>query len=135
VRIVYPALAATAVLLAACGSSGSSGDSGKQTVAGVSANFHGTKDVTGMSSLEIEADNFYFEPTVLKGSAGQKLTVTIKNDTGTEHNFSVDAQSLDKDLDGNKAQTINVTLPASGTISFFCKYHRGQGMAGGLQSG
>src|SRR3954462_8550882 len=123
VRILYPALAgaAAAVLLAACGGSSSSegsGDSGKQTVAGVSANFHGTKDVTGMSSLEIEADNFYFAPMILNGSAGQKLTVTIKNDTGTEHNFRVYAQRPEKDLDGSKAETINVTLPASGTISF-----------------
>jgi plastocyanin len=132
VRIRYPALAAAAVLLAACG--GSSGSS-KQDIAGVSTTFKGDKDVTGMSSVEIEADNFYFKPTVLKGTAGQKLTITIKNDTGTEHNFSQEAQHVNKDVEGGQSQTVQVTLPASGTISFFCEYHHGQGMAGGLQSG
>ncbi len=138
--IRYPAIAGLAVVLAACGSSGgkSSGggaeDSTKQTVAGVSTNFHGTKDVTGMSSLQIEADNFYFEPTVLKGTPGQKITLTIKNESSTEHNFSIEAQHVDKDIEDGKSQTVSVTLPASGTISFFCEYHHGQGMAGGLQS-
>ena len=141
-QIRSPALVVLAVTLAACGSSGgkSSGsgagseDSGKQTVAGTSVNFHGTKDVTGMSSLEIEADNFYFEPTVIKGKPGQRLTLTIKNSSSTEHNFTVKSQHVNKDLNGGKTETVTVTLPSSGTISFFCEYHRTSGMAGGLQS-
>jgi plastocyanin len=147
VRIRYPALAvlalATATSVAACGSSGGtssgdgsgSGDSGKQTVAGASVNFHGMKDVTGMSSVDIEADNFYFEPTVLKGTPGQHLTLTIKNSTDTEHNFTVESQHVDKDIEDGKTVTLSVTLPSTGTIRFFCKYHHGSGMGGGLQSG
>jgi plastocyanin len=131
VRIRHLAvLAVSAALLAACGSSGSS----KHTIAGVSANDKGSKDVTGMTTFEIEADSFYFNPTVLKGSPGQHITLTIKNEaSGTEHNFTVESQHVDKDLEAGKQQTVSVTFPASGTISFFCEYHKHSGMAGGLQ--
>jgi plastocyanin len=140
VRIRYPALVvlalAVATVGAACGSSAKSSGSGsgKQTVAGATVNFHGTRDVTGLSSLEIEADNFYFEPTVLKGAPGQHLTLTIKNGGDTEHNFSLESQHVNKDIAEGKSQTVSVTHPASGTVRFFCEYHHGSGMGGGLQS-
>jgi plastocyanin len=120
-----------AIMLAACGGSGGK----KVQVGGLSANDHGAKDVTGMTSLDVEADNFYFEPTVLKGTPGQHLTLTIKNSTGTEHNFTLSSQNVSKDLDANKAETVSLTFPSSGTVSFFCVYHKNKGMAGGLQSG
>lgn len=123
-------LAASVALLAACGSSGGS----KISIGGTKANDHGTKDVTGMTSLDIEADNFYFQPTVLKGSPGQHLTVTVKNDTGTNHNFSIASQHVNKDVDAKHDETVSITFPSSGTVSFFCEYHHAKGMAGGLQS-
>jgi plastocyanin len=123
------ALAGVAVLLAACGGGGT-----KTDIAGVKANDKGVQDVSGMTSLEVEADNFYFKPTVLKGTAGQHLTIRIKNETSTEHNFTVASQNVDKDIEDGKEVTLSVTLPSTGTISFFCKYHKTKGMAGGLQA-
>lgn len=125
------AIGGAAILLAACG--GSSGP--KTTIAGLSANDHGTKDVTGMTSLQIDARNFYFAPTVLKGTPGQHLTLTINNGTGTVHNFTISSQNVSKDVDANKTETVSVTFPSTGTLSFFCVYHKNKGMAGGLQSG
>jgi plastocyanin len=132
-------------LLAACGggssggssvSSGSStnnnSSSGMKTIAGVDANFHGEENVAGKSALTVEADSFYFEPSVLKGTAGQKLTLTIENHTSTPHNFSIEAQHINSDLDANGKKTVTVTFPSSGVLSFFCEYHKSQGMAGGL---
>jgi plastocyanin len=129
-------VAALALVLAACGSSGSSGGSGggQQTIAGLSANDHGAKDVTGMATLEVEADNYYFNPTVLKGSPGQQLTLEIKNETSTEHNFTLESQQLNKDISEGTTATVKLTFPASGTLSFFCEYHKAKGMAGGLQA-
>jgi len=99
-------LAVAVVLLAAgCGgyggksksstseSSGSGG--GKKTIAGVPANDHGSKNVS--DEAEVELDNYYFEPTVLTGKPGSKVTLELKNDSSTEHNFSIDSQSIDKD--------------------------------------
>ena len=104
------------------------------TVAGLTANDHGTKDVTGMSAMTIEADNFYFDPSVLKGTAGQKLTLVIENKSSTQHNFTVKAQNINSDLNSRGKVTTHVTFPSSGVLSFYCEYHKSQGMAGGLLS-
>jgi plastocyanin len=128
-------LVVAVVFLAACGGSSSktSSSGGKHTIAGVSANDHGTKQVSSSGST-IELDNYYFAPTVLKGKAGQKVKLQLKNTSGTEHNFSIDAQHVSKDLPPGKQATVTVTIPTSGQISFYCKYHKALGMAGALEA-
>jgi hypothetical protein len=46
----------------------------------------------------LEADNYYFEPTFLRGTPGQKLKVEIENESGTLHNFSIPEQHLDVNI-------------------------------------
>jgi plastocyanin len=129
--IAAPALFAVLVLmLVACG-----GGAAKTDIAGVKANDHGTKDVSGMTVLSLEMDNYYFNPSVLKGTPGQKLTLQLKNETSNDHNFTQQAQGINKDVTAGKTtETVQVTFPASGVISFFCEYHKNKGMAGGLQA-
>lgn len=143
------AVAMLTISLAACGSGSSGGakvsagsgtspsasasaSSMQDTIAGLTANDHGTKNVAGMSTFTIHADNYYFDPSVLKGTAGQKLTLVIENVSDTQHNFSIDAQHINKDLSGMAKVTTNVTFPNSGVLSFYCSYHKANGMAGGL---
>jgi len=38
--------------------------------------------------VSIEADNYYFEPSVLQPTPGQKLTLTIVNKSSTEYHKS-----------------------------------------------
>ena len=74
--IAQALLLAMAVFLAASacgGGDGESSEGGTTTVAGLEANDHGVKDVSGESELELELDDDYFEPTVLKGTPGQQL--------------------------------------------------------------
>ena len=59
-----------ALVATACSKSGNESEGGTTTIAGQTANDHGTKDVSGESSVELEQDNFYFEPTILKGTPG-----------------------------------------------------------------
>jgi plastocyanin len=100
------------------------------------ANDHGTEAVSG-GSFELEADNeegdFYFKPTILTGTAGQKVTLEVKNEGDTEHNFSIDDQTIDQDLEAGKSAEVDVTFPQSGVVEFYCKYHRTSGMAGELK--
>ena len=135
-RVGAGALLCLAVLVAGCGgskkSAASESEGTKTTLAGVSANDHGTKQVSGKT--EIELDDYYFDPTVLKGKPGQKVTLELKNEGKVEHNFSIDAQNIDKDLDAGESATVTVTIPQSGQISFYCKYHKSRGMAGALQA-
>jgi plastocyanin len=111
-------------------SAGSTGSS--STIAGLAANNHGQADVTGKSSVDVEADNYYFEPSVLKGTPGQTLTLHVKNATSTAHNVTIEAQHIDKDLAGQASEDVKVTLPASGVLAFWCEYHKSYGMVGGL---
>jgi plastocyanin len=103
-----------------------------QTVAGVTANVHGAEDATDVKSLEVQAEDFYFEPSIINGRPGQHLTLHITNEGNTEHNFTVQSQQINSDIAQGKAVTVRVVLPKTGIISFFCKYHESRGMAGGL---
>ena len=117
----------------ASASAGGGESSSTITLNGQSANDHGSKDASGGGQFEVEVDSFYFNPTVFTGHAGDKLTLTLNNESSTLHNFSLPDQNLDKDISSNGTVTVNVTLPASGTLVFFCKYHQSQGMVGALE--
>ena len=132
------------LLLAAagCGSSSSSssgttteesgGGGGQKTIAGVQANDHGTKAVEDSGKTEVELDDFYFKPTVLEGKAGEKVTLELKNEGNTEHSFTIDSQGIDKDIQPGDEAEVTVTIPKSGVVSFYCKFHKSSGMAGAL---
>jgi plastocyanin len=129
--------------LAGCGSSGSksssststtstSGEGGQKTIAGLTANNHGTKQASSSGKTEVELDDFYFKPTVIEGSPGQKVKLKLKNEGKTEHSFTVDSQKIDQTLSPGDETEVTVTIPKSGVVSFYCKFHKSSGMAGGL---
>ena len=128
--IATATLVVLAVVLAGCGSSKEAGT--RSTLAGVSANDHGSKQVSG--TAEVELDDDYFSPSVLEGKPGSRVTLELKNEGKVEHNFSIDAQSVDKDLEPGTHATVTVTIPKSGEISFYCSYHKSKGMAGALEA-
>ncbi|MGH2688309.1 MAG: cupredoxin domain-containing protein [Candidatus Polarisedimenticolia bacterium] len=101
---------------------------------GEQAVFHGAKDVSGAPELELELDDNYFEPTVLEGKAGQKLTLKMFNEGEAVHNFMLQDQGIDKDVKaGGRDITVDVTFPQSGAVTFSCKYHVAQNMRGELK--
>jgi plastocyanin len=127
---------------AGCGSSSSSssgttteessGGGGQKTIAGVNANDHGTKAVEDSGKTEVELDDFYFKPTVLEGKPGQKVTLELKNEGQTEHTFTIDSQNVNQDLGPGEEAEVDVTIPKSGVVSFYCTFHKSSGMAGAL---
>lgn len=137
------ALALTLGLLAtACGGDEQPAGGGDQEgggtvqIAGEQANDHGTEDVAGMSDLEMELDDFYFEPTILQGEAGQTLTLSLFNEGDAPHTFTIEDQGVDEVLDpGQEDVTVEVTFPDSGEVVFICRFHEAQGMLGGLTAG
>lgn len=142
--LMFAALILAVVAAAGCGgssggsnasstsqSSGSGGGGGGQiNAAGVQANNHGSKSASGETKVEL--DDYYFEPTVLKGSPGQKVTLELDNEGSAEHTFTVDAQGIDKELQPGDEAKVTVTIPKSGAVSFYCKFHKNEGMAGAL---
>lgn len=135
-------------LVAGCGGSSSSssttssstessgeGGGGQKKIAGVEANDHGTKTVSREGKTEVELDDFYFEPTVLQGKAGEKVELELKNEGQTEHTFTIDSQNINQDLGPGEEAEVMVTIPKSGVVSFYCRLHKSSGMAGGLTAG
>jgi plastocyanin len=112
------------------GSGGGGGSGGQINAAGVDANDHGSKSASGETKIEL--DDYYFEPTVLKGSPGQKVTLELENEGSTEHTFTIDAQGVDQALQPGDDAKVTVTIPKSGAVSFYCKFHKSEGMAGAL---
>jgi plastocyanin len=106
-------------------------DQGTKEIAGEEATYHGTTDVTGTSELELEADDFYFGPTVLDGDAGQQLTLSLHNEGDAPHTLTTD-DGVDVEMDPGGTATVDVTFPDSGALVFYCRFHRGQGMLGAL---
>jgi plastocyanin len=123
------------ILFPACGGDDDDDDGVLDRLGNQAVNDHGTLDATGESEIEFEADDVYFDPTFLRGEAGQKLTLKIQNDGNARHNFSIPSQNLDQDIEAGAETTVEITFPQSGVALFLCKYHQGQGMVGELLSG
>ncbi len=90
---------AFALVAASCG-----GDEGGGTITidGQSANDHGTKDVSGESSIEFEMDDFYFNPTVLQGTAGETITLEVVNEGQNEHSFTSEGLEVDEEVESGE---------------------------------
>ena len=134
--VLIALVGAAALVLSACGGKKSAAEENRTVQFGSTTfNDHGTKSVPKAGEIDLEADNFYFEPTFVSGTPGQKVTLKVENDSTTLHNFSVKAQNIDSDVQPKSDTEVTVTIPDSGVLLFFCKYHAGQGMNGELLSG
>lgn len=79
------------------------------------------------------ASNFSFAPNSLGGRPGEKVSLTLRNSSSTLHNFSSTAIGVDRDIPANGSLQIDFSVPFTGPITFFCKYHQGSGMTGQVQ--
>jgi len=120
-------VATAGLVLAGCGGGGSKekSDSSETTKAASNAG--------GAITLNLTTEDFKFNPTTLSATAGKAVTVSIKNTGNAEHNFSISSLNVSKDIEKGESETVSFTPAQSGTIQFFCKYHKdSQGMVGTL---
>jgi plastocyanin len=101
-------------------------------VDGLGANFHGIGRVVDGGMIEMEMDEAYFEPTVLKGPPGATVTIELENEGVRQHNFSVPSQGIDLDCGVRASGEVQVVFPRSGVLPFICKYTGTSGMRGEL---
>jgi plastocyanin len=138
-----PILLAAVFLLvgaAACGGYGGDNKESEEgtttTIGGVQAESHGTKDVSGMSDekVEIEMYDNYFEPTILKGEPGQKVSIELKNEGEAAHTFTVSEQNVDQEVQPGDEAEADITFPESGELTFVCRFHKSSGMVGAFEA-
>lgn len=117
-------IAATAgLVLAGCGGGGGK----KATATGASSSGGGG------ATVNLVAKDFMFEPTTITATAGKPVTVTVKNEGQAEHNFSIESLKVNQDIEKGDSKTVTFTPTQSGSIQFFCEYHKtSHGMVGTL---
>jgi plastocyanin len=138
-RAVLAAAAAAVVVLAVAACGGSNGDesgeeAGSTTIAGMTAELHGTKDVSGETGkVEVELDDDYFEPTILEGEPGQTVTLELMNEGNNAHTLTISDQGVDQEVQPGDEAEVDVTFPESGQLAFVCRFHESNGMVGALE--
>jgi plastocyanin len=99
---------------------------------GAAINLHGIARVRDGGSVEMEIDEDYFEPSVLKGPPGATVTIELHNEGTRPHNFSVPGQGIDLQCGVRSRDDVTITFPRSGVLVFSCRYTATSGMRGAL---
>lgn len=102
-----------------------------RTILGEQVNFRTAETVEG-SPVEVEMDDFYFEPTVLKATPGKEVTFELHNEGETAHTFTLAEQHIDNVVQPGQNADVTVTFPEQGTVLFRCRFHANAGMRGAL---
>jgi plastocyanin len=142
----------TASCLVACGSSAKSAKSStKDAAASAAPNTNGLAAKAGLTgkvnfdsdptnivatptsdTQEIELSSYYIGPSFINVKAGTTLHATLKNAGKITHTFTIDSLHIDKTLSPGATATVDITIPASGALQFYCRFHRSMGMQGAI---
>jgi plastocyanin len=134
-RKLWIPLAAVALALGFVGVAPAGAKTTKPVTLDGKVNNKGTKNISGKKSatLDLEADDYYFKPTFVKVSPGEKVTIEMENEGGTTHTFTSDGLGVDQQLSAGKKKKFTVTVPSSGKVfQFHCSFHGSMGMQGAL---
>jgi plastocyanin len=92
---------------------------------------HGEQQVSGAApELKLELDDSYFAPTYVHAEPGAVVKVELENEGSKVHTFTIDDETIDVKVDPGASATVDVTMPASGSLHYFCQIHSGAGMQG-----
>ena len=118
-----------AVLLASCSQDGTPQQGARE---GETAAECSDVSSSGGAPAPLTMKDTFFEPFCLAASSTQPLTLT--NAGQALHNFSIEDQGVDIDVDPGEEFTTDPLgdLVRPGTFRFVCKYHEAQGMVGTL---
>ena len=112
-------------ILVACGGGEDKEEGGEKPAATQPA-------AAGETRFEVEQDDFYFDPEELKVKAGVPVGIELKNEGKASHTFTIDELGVDQVVQADESATVKFTPDQDGTLTFYCRFHRGQGMEGEL---
>ncbi len=120
-RIVGASVLALALLAAACGGGGGAGGGPSPSPVGETGG--------GGAAADVTIANFAFEPSTLRVSEGQTITVT--NEDSVAHTFTTDDGAVDQQV--GPGETVEITLTGVSSGGFHCEFH--PSMTGTLEVG
>jgi plastocyanin len=100
----------TALALGGCGSDDDDDDSSSD------------EGSTSGPAEVITAADFSFDPTEVRLTAGEEVTLEVRNEGDVEHNLTVEDLEVDEDAEPGESGRATVT-PDAGTYDFYCEYH------------
>lgn len=106
-RRVSFGLVLVALVAAGCGS-----DEGGDTGAAVE------------NTLNVEAFDFYFDPTTLNVDVGAEVTIEFTNSGSVEHSWTSSDLDAEVEAGAGEESSVTFTAPAEpGSYDYFCEYH------------
>ena len=94
----------------------------------------GEAEATG-GAVTIRMAEFSFEPTVIRAPAGSVVQVSLVNAGNNVHNFEIADQGIDRTLAERSEESVSVTVPQTGAVTFSCKFHLPRAMRGEIRAG
>ena len=91
---------------------------------------HGTRTVQSGATTRVLLQDTSYNPTFIVGPPDGRITLTLQDQGFHAHTFTAPDLNLDLTLAPNTSQTVTVTLPRSGVVSFYCRFHVDKGMQG-----
>jgi plastocyanin len=92
-------------------------------------NNEGTAKVKG-GAIDVKTNNFFFDKTFLKSPGGETVSVSLENVGNVPHTFTIDGTDVDRELAPGASATVDVEVPDSGAVAFYCRFHKSSGMQG-----
>ena len=83
-------------------------------------------------TIEVEAGEFYFEPSRIEVKAGEVVEIVITNVGRVFHTFTIDEFNIDIPLNPGETKRVVFRADKTGTFQIYCKPHRALGMVGEL---
>jgi plastocyanin len=87
-------------------------------------------DLAPGDAVEIQMQELSFSPAFLQAEPGSTVTVALQNSSGREHTFTIDSMDVDEELAPGDGATVDVAVPESGELPFYCRFHQRAGMKG-----
>ena len=126
-RRLFLAVLLTVVLVGAC--NGDADDSADDTTTSTAPGITVQAETTAVT-----ATDFAFDPTTVQVKAGSPVAVRLSNKGKAPHTFTVDALRIDQQVAPGEEVEVLIQAPTASSHTFYCRFHRGQGMEGSLQA-
>jgi plastocyanin len=129
---IFACTALLVVSLAACSSGSSNNPATTTPPAATSPAGSPSATPSAGGEVTITEVDFAFQPDTVNANTSQSLVITNKG--SALHNFSIEGTGIDVETQPGETTRLEPVGPsfAPGTYTFFCKYHRTQGMVGTL---